>query len=65
MTYLAYLFTSEIGKVLEHSVFLGGASQGQALRHESVKLGKNSEASGIWGWGKDESVWCGPDGKRA
>lgn len=47
MTYIAYLFTSEIGKVLEHSVLLGGSSQGQALRHESVKLGKNSEASGI------------------
>lgn len=61
MTYIAYLFTSEIGKVLEHSVLLGWASQ---VRQESVKLGKNSEASGIWGWGKDESV-CGPDRKRA
>lgn len=31
LTYIAYFLTSEKGNILEHSVFSGGAGQGQVL----------------------------------
>lgn len=67
MACIAYLLTSQ-KKETEHSVFLGGAGQGQVRWQKSLSngvCGGKYGVSGVWRWGKDENVWCALDIKRA
>lgn len=56
MTYTAYMFIVEKRNILQNSIYSGRQSRTNVTAKDSIKLVKNSVASEIWGWGKDEST---------